>query len=155
STDLPRSSPGREQGPAPGRSRRACPAGGGPGPIRTGIRPLKKHNGSAGFVLRTHRLAILTGNLISASLQQESGRRVMAPRTGAGGAVAGPRRPARRRGVVLILVLAMLGLLALVGITFVALSNQARVNATNFTRSLTRPLPKELMFFALSQLIQD
>jgi len=59
-------------------------------------------------------------------------------------------RPTRagRRGIVLILVLAMLGLMALIGVTFATLSNQARVNARNVARSLIRPHDDELMDFA-------
>jgi hypothetical protein len=66
-----------------------------------------------------------------------------------------PHRVARRRGVVLILVLAMLGLLVLVGVTFATLSGQARINARHLAQSLTRPVPEDLMYFALSQLVQD
>jgi hypothetical protein len=62
---------------------------------------------------------------------------------------------ARRRGIVLVLVLAMLGLLALVGVTFATLSAQARVNARNYAQSLLVPQDDELMDFALAQLITD
>jgi hypothetical protein len=60
-----------------------------------------------------------------------------------------------RRGIVLVLVLAMLGLLALVGVTFATFSGQARINARNFAQSLIEPQDDELMDFALSQLIND
>ena len=60
-----------------------------------------------------------------------------------------------RRGIVLVLVLAMLGLLALVGVTFATFSGQARINARNFSQSLIQPQDDELMDFALSQLIND
>ena len=63
-------------------------------------------------------------------------------------------RPARR-GIVLVLVLAMLGLLALIGITFATYSGQAKINARNYAQSLNRPQDDELMDFALSQLITD
>src|SRR5262249_15468268 len=56
---------------------------------------------------------------------------------------------------VLILVLAMIGLLALVGATFVAISGRARINARNFARSLMRPESNELLDFAVSQLVLD
>ena len=60
-----------------------------------------------------------------------------------------------RRGIVLVLVLAMLGLLALVGVTFATFSGQARINSRNFAQSLIQPQDDELMDFALSQLIND
>ena len=60
-----------------------------------------------------------------------------------------------RRGIVLVLVLAMLGLLALVGVTFATFSGQERINARNFSLSLIQPQDDELMDFALSQLIND
>ena len=41
-------------------------------------------------------------------------------------------QPSGRRGIVLVLVLAMLGLLALIGVTFATFSGQARINARNF-----------------------
>jgi len=46
-----------------------------------------------------------------------------------------------RRGIVLVLVLAMLGLLALIGITFATFSGQARINARNYAQSLLEPRP--------------
>src|SRR5262245_43926013 len=65
------------------------------------------------------------------------------------------RMRARRRGIVLVLVLAMLGLLALVGVTFATLSSQSRINAKNYVQSLLKPQDDELMDFALAQLIND
>jgi large repetitive protein len=79
----------------------------------------------------------------------------MIPRAGASCVTHDPHGVARRRGVVLILALAMLGTLALVGITFMAISSQARISARNFAESVTHPNPNDLMWFALSQLIGD
>jgi len=62
---------------------------------------------------------------------------------------------ANRRGIVLVLVLAMLGLLALVGITFATFAGQARINNRNYMLSLLRPQADELIDFALAQLITD
>ncbi|MDG3003329.1 hypothetical protein [Paludisphaera mucosa] len=61
----------------------------------------------------------------------------------------------KRRGVALILVLGMLGLLALIGVTFATFSGQARIGARNYAQSVLRPQPNELMDYALSQLIGD
>ncbi len=56
----------------------------------------------------------------------------------------------------LILVLGMLGLLALIGVTFATFSSQARINARNFALSDTQlNSSDELMNFALAQLIDD
>ena len=54
--------------------------------------------------------------------------------------LAGTRHHTRaRRGIVLVLVLAMLGLLALIGVTFATFSGQARINArTSCCRSSSR-----------------
>jgi hypothetical protein len=60
-----------------------------------------------------------------------------------------------RRGIVLVLVLAMLGLLALIGVTFATFSGQAKINARNFAQSVIGMQDDELMDFALSQLIND
>src|SRR5262245_39149140 len=60
-----------------------------------------------------------------------------------------------RRGIVLLLVLALLGLLALIGITFATYTGQARLNARNFAQSVLRPQHEELMDFARAQLITD
>jgi large repetitive protein len=61
----------------------------------------------------------------------------------------------RRRGIVLVLVLAMLGLLALVGITFATFAQQARINNRNYMLSILQPQADELFDFALQQLISD
>ena len=60
-----------------------------------------------------------------------------------------------RRGIVLVLVLAMLGLLALIGVTFATFSGQAKINSRNFFFGVLAPQDDELMDFALSQLITD
>ena len=62
---------------------------------------------------------------------------------------------ARRRGVVLVLVLGMLALLALIGVTFATFSNQAQINARNFAQSASFPDAPEVLDFALAQLIND
>ena len=70
--------------------------------------------------------------------------------------LTGTRRPTRvRRGIVLVLVLATLGLLALVGVTFATFSGQARINARNFAQSVLKPQADELLDYALLQLITD
>src|SRR5262249_14928715 len=61
----------------------------------------------------------------------------------------------RRRGVVLVLVLGMLGLLALIGVTFAAFSGQAQVGSRYFAESLNSPDSDQVMDFGLSQLIND
>ncbi len=61
----------------------------------------------------------------------------------------------QRRGVVLILILGMLGLLALIGVTFAIFSGQARINARNFMQGSSLAGAGELMDFALAQLIDD
>src|SRR4051812_6859201 len=66
-----------------------------------------------------------------------------------------PGTRGRRRGVVLILILAMLGLLALIGVTFATFSGQARINARNFAQAQNWPDASEMMDFALAQLIDD
>ena len=66
-----------------------------------------------------------------------------------GGSAAG------RRGIVLILVLGMLSLLALVGIVFFTLCTRARTGSKQFMQSLLRPVPEDLMYFGLSQLVWD
>ena len=68
----------------------------------------------------------------------------------------GTRTPAaRRRGVVLILVLAMLGLLAVIGVSFATFSGQARKGAQNFAKRINRPNIDELLESAIAQLIND
>jgi hypothetical protein len=65
------------------------------------------------------------------------------------------RRDRQRRGIVLVLILSMLGLMALIGVTFATFSGQSRVSARNFAQSTIAPQADELMDFALSQLISD
>jgi large repetitive protein len=66
-----------------------------------------------------------------------------------------PLSAAQRRGVVLVLILAMLGIMALIGVTFATLSGQSQVNARNFAQSLAQPDPEKVMDFGMSQLIND
>ncbi len=47
-----------------------------------------------------------------------------------------PQSQPERRGIVLVLVLAMLGLLALIGVTFATFAGQSRINSRNFAQSL-------------------
>ena len=62
----------------------------------------------------------------------------------------------RRRGVVLVLVLALLSLLALIGVTFATLSGQAQVGARNYAAARASQLNPETLFdYALNQLIND
>ncbi|HEU5117663.1 MAG TPA: hypothetical protein VFT74_13630, partial [Isosphaeraceae bacterium] len=65
-----------------------------------------------------------------------------------------PNRPARR-GVVLILVLAMLSILALLGVTFATLTGQAKIGASYRERALYNPEPTTIFDFALDQIIND
>ncbi len=65
----------------------------------------------------------------------------------------GPR--ARRRGIVLVLVLGMLGLMALIGVTFATFAGQSLINGRNFMQGVARPQPEVLMDYALAQLIND
>ncbi len=60
-----------------------------------------------------------------------------------------------RRGIVLVLVLAMLGLLALVGVTFATYAAQSKISNKGFMLSLFQPQAEELIDFGLSQLITD
>lgn len=64
-------------------------------------------------------------------------------------------RHRERRGIVLVLILGMLGLLAIIGVTFATFTGQTRVGARNFAQSVNRPLHAEVMDFALSQLVGD
>ncbi len=64
-------------------------------------------------------------------------------------------RARERRGIVLVLVLAMLGLLALVGVTFATYANQSKINNKQFMLSLFQPQADELIDFGLAQLITD
>ncbi|MFO0951909.1 MAG: hypothetical protein U0835_12310 [Isosphaeraceae bacterium] len=65
------------------------------------------------------------------------------------------RSRARRRGVVLVVILGMLGLLALIGVTFATFSNQSQINARNFAAAQSFPDAAEMMDYALSQLLVD
>lgn len=60
-----------------------------------------------------------------------------------------------RWGIVLVLILAVLGLMAVIGITFATFSGQSRISARNFAQSVNQPQRDELMDYALSQLICD
>ena len=60
-----------------------------------------------------------------------------------------------RRGIVLVLILAVLGLMAVIGITFATFSGQSRISARNFAQSVNQPQRDELMDYALAQLISD
>ncbi len=62
---------------------------------------------------------------------------------------------ARRRGVVLILILGMLALMALIGVTFATFAGQSLVNTRNFAAGVNAPNAEQLMDYALSQLIND
>ena len=64
-------------------------------------------------------------------------------------------RTGQRRGIVLVLVLAMLGLMALVGVTFATYAAQSRISNKQFMLSLFQPQADELMDFGLAQLITD
>ena len=62
----------------------------------------------------------------------------------------------RRRGVVLIVVLAMLGLLAVIGVTFATYSNQAQIASRRFIANTRANVdPDSLLNYALEQLIND
>ena len=67
----------------------------------------------------------------------------------------GPRSALRRRGIVLVLVLGMLGLMALIGVTFATFAGQSLKNGRNFAQGVGRPQPEALMDYALAQLIND
>jgi hypothetical protein len=58
-----------------------------------------------------------------------------------------------RRGVVLILILGMLGLMALVGVTFATFSGQSRIGALKFAEGAALPTSDQVMDFGMSQLI--
>ena len=62
---------------------------------------------------------------------------------------------ARRRGIVLVLVLGMLGLMALIGVTFAAFAGQSLKSGRAYAQGLQRPQAEALMDFALAQLIND
>jgi len=65
------------------------------------------------------------------------------------------RSRARRRGVVLILILGMLALMALIGVTFATFAGQNLVNSKNFAQSVNFPKSDQVMDYALAQLIND
>ena len=67
----------------------------------------------------------------------------------------GPRSVARRRGIVLVLVLGMLGLMALIGVTFATFAGQSLKSGRSYSQGLARPQPEALMDYALAQLIND
>ena len=62
---------------------------------------------------------------------------------------------ARRRGIVLILVLATLALMAVIGVTFATFTGQGKIGARSFAQLVLAPRPDDLMDFALQQLIAD
>ncbi len=62
---------------------------------------------------------------------------------------------ARRRGIVLVLVLGMLGLMALIGVTFATFAGQSMIAGRNFAQGVGRPQAEALMDYALAQLIND
>ena len=62
---------------------------------------------------------------------------------------------ARRRGVVLVLILAMLGLLALIGVSFATLAGQAQSGSRKVVEGMNVPTSDGMMDYALAQLIND
>ena len=62
---------------------------------------------------------------------------------------------AKRRGIVLVVVLGMLGLMALIGVTFATFAGQSLIASRNFGEGVARPQAEALMDFALAQLIND
>lgn len=60
-----------------------------------------------------------------------------------------------RRGVVLVLILAMLGLLALIGVSFATITGQAQTGNRKFAEAAYIPSSDQVMDYALSQLIYD
>lgn len=65
------------------------------------------------------------------------------------------RRSRPRRGVVLILVLAMLSIVALTGVTFLSFSGQAQLGARSHMLGQVPLKPEAIFDFAISQLIND
>lgn len=65
------------------------------------------------------------------------------------------RHQYRRRGIVLVLILAMLGLLAVIGVMFASLSGQSQVSARKFAEAQKALDPERVIDFALEQLIND
>jgi hypothetical protein len=61
----------------------------------------------------------------------------------------------KRRGIVLVLVLGMLGLMALIGVTFATFAGQSLIAARNVQQGVARPQAETLMDYALGQLIND
>lgn len=67
-----------------------------------------------------------------------------------------PGRSRRRRGVVLVLILAMLSIMALLGVTFATLSRQSQVGAFYYAQAAQATPDVRTMFdFGLEQLIND
>ncbi len=66
-----------------------------------------------------------------------------------------PFEPSRRRGVVLILILAMLSIVALIGVTFVSFSGQAQLGARSYALGQVALKTDAIFDFAISQLIND
>jgi hypothetical protein len=62
---------------------------------------------------------------------------------------------AKRRGIVLVVVLGMLGLMALIGVTFATFAGQSLIGSRNFNQGVARPQAEVLMDYALAQLIND
>ena len=62
---------------------------------------------------------------------------------------------AKRRGIVLVVVLGMLGLMALIGVTFATFAGQSLISGRNFNIGVSRPQAEALMDYALAQLIND
>ena len=58
-------------------------------------------------------------------------------------------KAARRRGIVLVLILGVLALMAVIGVTFATFSGQSRISARNFAQSVNQPQRDELMDYAL------
>ncbi len=69
-------------------------------------------------------------------------------------AQAGNRR-SERRGIVLILILAMLSIMALLGVTFATLSGQAQVGARYYASGRNFTTPETYFDFAMNQLVND
>jgi hypothetical protein len=65
------------------------------------------------------------------------------------------RNHLKRRGIVLVLVLAVLGMMAVIGFTFATFTGQSRTSARSFAQSVNQPQRDELMDYALAQLISD
>ncbi len=70
--------------------------------------------------------------------------------------IAGSHPVSRRRGVVLVVVLAMLGLLAVIGVSFATYSNQAQIASRRFVANTKANVdPDSLLNYAMEQLIND